>query len=148
MDNQVSFKESLTALGELFNTEITPSLAKLYWGALKEFTDQQVSSAIDQAVITCKYMPKPVEIRSLIQGDATEQAVSEWGKVLRHMRRAGRFGEDKLPIGVLDAINQIGGWEYLCTLNYKDLEFKGKDFNKVYEGQATRGIGHDTLRLT
>ena len=132
MDNQDEFKESLAALCELHNKEITSSLAKVYWAALKEFTDEQVQAALNQAMISFRFMPKPVEVRDLIQGSAAEIALDEWGRVLRHMRKNGRFGGDKLPPAVLSAVNQLGGWEYLCTLTHRDLEFKGRDFNKIF----------------
>ena len=140
MRDQNGFKETLMALGELFNKEITPALAKLYWGALNEFSDEDVGEAMNQAVIRFKFMPKPVELRELIQGSASDNATSRWGGVLELMRKDGRFGADRLSGDVKSAINELGGYEYLCTLSYKQLEFKGREFCKIYEGRQERGL--------
>jgi len=149
MDNQNQFKEKLLNLVELFDKEMSPAVVKLYWLSLKDYSDEEVHRAFDLAVLNCKFMPKPVEIRELIEGTSSEQAIGEWGKVLKFMSKTGRFGESKLPDHVLDAVNQIGGWEYLCTLTYRDLEFKGKEFSKIYEGKTERGlIGNHQERIT
>lgn len=143
MDNQQEFMTKLLELGELYDKELTNSTIRLYWRTLKDFTDQQVQQALDQSMRTHKFMPKPSELWELINGSASEIALDEWGRVLNHMRKNGRFGGDKLPPAVLSVVNQLGGWEYLCTLTHKDLEFKGRDFNKIYEGKETRGISND-----
>ena len=148
MDNQQAFMAKILELGELFDKKLSDSTIKLYWRLLSEFSDHQVQKALDLALIKCRFMPKPVEIIELIQGDAKSIAVDEWGKVLRLMRREGRFCEGKLFPAVLTTINQLGGWEYLCTLNHYELEFKGRDFAKLYEGKAERGqIGLDASHI-
>ena len=148
MNNKDEFKTRMIGLFDLFDKDLSAAVLKMYWAAFQSLTDDEVFCAMDQAVITCKFMPKPAEIIDLIRGDSKSQALGEWGKVLGFMRKEGRFGEHKLPADILDAVNQIGGWEYLCTLTYKQLEFKARAFTEIYEGKSAQGlISNDQLRI-
>ena len=148
MPDQKVFKELLSMLGEIHNKEITPTLARIYWEALKPYSVQQVQDALNQSVLTSRFMPKPVDLIELIEGDFNEQAAQEWGKMLSFMRKQGRFGESKLPDNIKKTVDQLGGWPHLCTLSQSQLDFKSKEFNKIFESKSKRGlIANDQRRL-
>jgi len=143
MIDQKVFIAQLGALGELFGKEISASTLKLYWAALKGFSDDQVQSALNLAVTSFKFMPKPVELIELMQENSDQVSLGEWAKVLRHIRKGKP--SSTIPAPVMSVLDRIGGWDYLKGLTYKDLEFKGNAFNKIWSGTVDRGLlGHYT----
>lgn len=142
MIDQQKFIKSIAALGELFGKEISGATLRLYWVALRGFSDEQVLSALNLAVTSFKFMPKPMELIELMQEDSHQNAVGEWAKVMRHIRK-GKPGST-IPAPVMAIIDQIGGWDYIRALTYKELEFKAIAFNKIWSGGVDRGLlGHD-----
>jgi len=142
MNDQKKFITSIGALGELFGKEISAPTLKLYWGALQGFSDEQVQAAINLAVTSFKFMPKPMELIELMQESSEEQATGEWAKVMRHIRKGKP--SSTIPAEVIEVLDRIGGWDYLRTLTYRELEFKGIAFGKIWGGKSGRGlIGRD-----
>lgn len=139
MDDQNGFKQNLMAAGELYGKEVSPQLAKLYWRALDEYSDEQIQAAFYLALKTFKFMPKPSEIRELIDGSKNENAIGSWAQVMEEIRKTGSYGEPRLPDGIKEVIQQIGGWKTICALDLKSLEFKSRTFCEIYEGKAERG---------
>lgn len=142
MIDQQKFIQSIAALGELFGKELSEASLKLYWKSLQGFSDEQVQAALEKAVTSFRFMPKPVELIELMEEDSSQQAVGEWAKVMRHIK-GGKPGH-LIPLEVMSVLDRIGGWDYLKTLTYKELEFKGIAFNKIWSGGVDRGLlGHD-----
>ena len=147
MDNQQSFLESLTALSEIFDKKLSAPMIKMYWSTLKEFTDEQVGEAMVQALNSFKFMPKPSEIRELIQGSADDAAVDEWANILNQIQKIGSHGKPKLSQESARVVDQLGGWSQLCKLTYRELDFKAKKFEEIYSGKVKKGlvaIGHSS----
>jgi hypothetical protein len=135
MKNQEAFKQNLAGLAEVFGREITPSLGQIYWTTLKEFSDEQVSNAITQAVATLKFFPKPAELREIITGTSDEAAHEAWGEALRCLERG------KAPPEYLHEITrQLGGWGNLKRKTYRDLDFIKRDFIELYATKTERGV--------
>ena len=140
MLDQTKFVSAMTGLGAIFEKSITESMVKLYWQVLKDFSDDEVHEAINRALITCKFMPKPSELREIIQGSSKDHAVDEWAKVISEMRRTGSYGNPRLSDVTKKVVDQIGGWSQLCALSYRELEFKGKSFAEIYESKVGKGL--------
>jgi hypothetical protein len=140
MDDQDRFKQAILALGEVFDKEVSAAGVKLYWAALKEFSDDQVHEAIHQSVNTLKFIPKPSEIRNLILGGSKEISLTAWGLVIKEIRRTGSYGTPRVNEESKNVIDSIGGWKAICALTYRELEFKAKEFQELYEGKETRGM--------
>lgn len=134
MKNQESFKQNLVGMGEVYGKEITPSLAQIYWTTLKEFSDEQVSKAFEQALATLKFFPKPAELRELITGTGEEQAHEAWGQILRCLER----GESP-PVELHEITRQLGGWGTLRMKTYRELDFVKRDFVDLFSMKVERG---------
>ena len=157
MNNQDQFKSLLIGVGEVFGKEVTQTLAQIYWTALKEFTDDEVSEAFNQAVASLKFFPKPCELREFIQGNAEELAYQAWDQVMADIRRGVghptpkfvRKNEDgslkvehekpSVSERVEGLVNHLGGWSNLGMMSYKDLDFKRKEFVQLFGMKAERG---------
>ena len=146
MKNENKFKESLLAMGEVFDKEITPSLGQIYWTSLKEFSDEDVFSAFDQAMVSSKFFPKPAEIREIICGSGEEQAHAAWGVILQCLEKGNPPPDHLHPI-----TRQLGGWGTLKQKTYRELDFIKKDFVEIFSLQSNRGaVEHqpaDVLRI-
>lgn len=139
MDDQELFKQTLAATGELFGKEITPVAARMYWRALAEYSDEQIQGAFNTALKTLKFMPKPSEIIELIDGTGNVVALESWKLVMDEIRKIGSYGQPRVSEEIKNVIHQLGGWEYLCSLDYKSLEFKARAFCEIYGGKLERG---------
>lgn len=136
MNDQSKFKTILISMAELYGKEVSGSVGQIYWTSLKEFSDEEVTQAFQQAVNTLKFFPKPAEIREIIQGSSVEQAHEAWGRVMHDLER-GRF---TLTDNIEEIVTNLGGRRKLALMPYRDLEFLKKDFVELFEAKADRGL--------
>ena len=97
----------------------------------------QVTAAVRLAMRTCRFFPKPVELRELMTGRADERADLAWGELLREVRRVGYLGTPMFTdASMLPTIHTVfGGWRHLCeTLPAGGPELVGwiKQFKSAY----------------
>lgn len=132
------FKDGLCALGETFSKSTSDTLLKMYYIALEDLSNEQVSMAITRASKECKAFPTPahliefsgyatLERRALIAWQDAEGAVVEHG-YMRHVD----FADDKI---INAAIRQLGGWPNFNSLftSARDEDFLRMRFIKTYE---------------
>ena len=144
MKNENQFKKNLVAVGELFNKEVSPALAKMYWNALSGFTDEQVQTAFDQAICSQKFFPKPADLIESISGTSESRSMEVWAAIMDQIRKVGSCEKPGFSEEILDIISKTGGWKYLCSLSYKQLEFKYNDFKDYFISNTKQGlIKHD-----
>lgn len=143
-----AFAEALFALGETFNEPVTEIRAEAYFDALGEFDVQSVTKAIRLALRQCRFMPRPADLRELIEGNRDEAADAAWGAVLGEIRRVGYIGTPNLDDRTQRAVRELwGSWQRLCeTLPAEGPELVGwvKQFKGVYGSVAQT----DTRKLT
>lgn len=167
MDNQEKFKQSFTELAEVFDKPFSGALTKAYWNSLKEFTDEEVNNSINRAILTLKFFPKPVELREFITGNPNDRAIEAWSKIIKIWQGGdspkmvnGELIHPTMALSseVREIINSMGGMYYLKQCSMKDLDFKGREFKKLFESQVNQGaidyksdpvlIGSETKRLS
>lgn len=138
-----AFARALFVLGETFNEPISDLRAEGYFDAMKDFALAEASAAIRVALRTCKFFPKPVELREMVEGDVDANADQGWAEVIREVRRVGYTG---VPIftdqNALGALRDVwGSWARLCeTLPGEGPELVGwmKQFKSAYRSQGVR----------
>lgn len=152
-----AFAEAMLTLCETFNEPLSDVKIEAYFGALREFDIEPVLAACRLALASCKYFPRPVELREFIQGNADDAASAAWAAVLREIRRVGYIGKPNLEPRALRAVNELwGGWQRLCeTLPAEGPELVGwiKQFKATYasvertaERQLTAATLHPNVR--
>ena len=72
MKNRKAFSEFMTAISEMHDKTPSNLLIEIYWKSLQPFTDDQCNQAFSQAVSTCKFFPKPVELIEFITGSPNQ----------------------------------------------------------------------------
>ena len=130
MNNKTMFKDAMTLLGTIFDKEVLSTVIKVYWQVLSPYTDDQFHKAVEAHMRVGKFFPRPADLIELIEGTSQANAHEEWGEVMKQLRDSTNATFDK---PTARAVNTIGGVAYLATMNYRDLEFKKKDFIDVYE---------------
>lgn len=138
-----AFARALFVLGETFNESISDLRAEGYFDALRDFSLEEATAAIREALRTCKFFPKPVELRELVDGDADTNADQGWAEVIREVRRVGYMGwphftDSRIEMVVVDV---WGSWSRLCqTLPGEGPELVGwmKQFKSAYRSQGVR----------
>ena len=131
-----AFSEALHALSETFNEPMTDVKIEAYFAALGDFDVAPVLAAMRTALRSAKFMPRPADLRELIEGDGEEAATAAWGAVLREIRRVGYLGHPDLDARSLRAVKELfGSWQRMCErLPAEGPELLGwvKQFKQVY----------------
>ena len=81
----------LDGLAEVLGGEMSVLKHQVYGEALKPFTDEQVKTAVNAAVRTLKFFPKPVELLELIGGNKEEKAVVAWTTLMNTIKTVGAY---------------------------------------------------------
>lgn len=137
------FAEAMHAMAETFNEPMSDIRAEAYFDALRDLPMGRVNAAVRLALRTCRFFPKPVELRELVEGSADQRADFAWGEVLEQIRRVGYMGSPTFTDpAISDTVCQVwGGWRRLCeTLPGEGPELVGwmKQFKAAYKTVSAR----------
>ena len=143
------FAEAMHALGETFNEPVSPIRTEAYFDALSDLSIEQVNGAVRLALRSCKFFPKPIELREMIAGRPDANADAAWGELTREIARVGYLGTPKFSDErTRRTVREVwGSWARLCeTLPGEGPELVGwmKQFKSGWQSQDTRDLA---LRL-
>jgi hypothetical protein len=137
--------QALLVLAETFGEPLSELRIEGYSLFLGDLPDNDLLGAIATAGRTCKFFPKPAELRELVTGVTEDRAEMAWAQVLGEVRRVGYTGQPTLDAAALDAVRSLWrSWEGMClTLPGEGPELLGwrKAFISAYgasEWQTTR----------
>jgi hypothetical protein len=151
MDWETDHKQFLNhfaVLSETFDKKCSKELTRIYARSLEKFPIDVVTKALDAAVTTCRFFPKPVELIELcVGGNTVDQAEIEWGKVIGAVEHVGPYKsvvfDDPTTMAVIET---SGGWVRFCQdITFQNATFKRKDFVaswKAYKGGGIKHKGH------
>jgi len=144
-DEKPRFLAALSVLGDVFRCDLTAPAIEGYWRALVAFPLDEVEEATQRALETCRHMPRPAELRALIEGDPADRAVLAWGGVLRAIRRIGAYDSVRLDDpAATEAIKTLGGWPAVCQ---GSCTWTRKDFLAAYEAVVRSQVRLDHATL-
>jgi hypothetical protein len=131
------FAAAVAQLCAVFSKDPEPALAEGYYAALEDLPIDVVVSAMERAVKTSEFFPRPVHLRELAGGRSSrERAQEAWVETLilaRNSRAA------KHPDATAEAvIKKLGGWSRLGALDTNRLDRVQRDFLELYEAEARR----------
>ncbi len=144
MKNESKFKEYIATLCELHDRTMSKLITDLYWKVLEPFTDEQCEAAFKEIIYSCKFFPKPADFREVLCGKKENKAIGAWLEVLIAVKRIGNYQSVKFSDPAIHSIiNAMGGWPQLAgTMEDKDVKWKQKEFERLYEVIAGRGGKH------
>ncbi|WP_430735151.1 DUF6475 domain-containing protein [Halodesulfovibrio aestuarii] len=145
MDDREQFLSRFIGLCELFNIEASEFKTEIYFRALSRFDVQAVVQGIDNAIVRCKFFPKPVELIELIQGSPEDVAEIEASKVWEAISRVGGHTSVVFDNPVTAAVVEhgFGGWVKLCSeMKANEEKWFRKDFIKTFSSFARQNVQH------
>lgn len=141
-DDARVFASAMAVLAEVLNEPMSTVRIKAYFEDLSDYELPAVCAALAEARRTCKWFPKPAEVRALLEGRAEDGAEVAWAAIQREIRRVGYLGVPALDDRALRAVNELwGGWRRLCeTLPGEGPELVGwiKQFKATYASVERR----------
>ena len=148
--NALDFGRLMHALGQTFNEPVSAIRSEAYFDALRDLDIAQVQQAVRQSLASCRFFPRPVELRDLVLGTAHDHADAAWGEVLREVRRVGytgtpAFADERVQRAVRET---WGSWSRLCqTLPAEGPELIGwiKQFKATYQSLSSRDTSQALL---
>jgi hypothetical protein len=111
------FLKLCALLSQAFERPMDEALSKIYFEGLKDFSVDQVSAAVNQAVRTKTFLPKVAELRQLVEGAAEDRASQAWAAFLDAAADGGQasiYFADRAAAAAMDAV--FGGWVQACRL--------------------------------
>lgn len=130
------FVENMTGLGEVFNTEITDSLLKIYYLALQDLQDHEFKSAVTYIIQNHVYntLPKPAEFLQYFKADDDVESQSALLKLEDAISKHGYYDSVQFDDPrIHKAIEHMGGWMRVSEMEEKDWKFAKHDFLKIYK---------------
>lgn len=137
-------REAVRLFGEMFNRSPSDTLLSAYVAALADVPDDSFASAVASAMKECRFFPSVAELRERAgcgAVDGEEEGALVWGKVREAIRRVGGYCSppDFGPAGNA-ALRCLGTWESVTGMEKRELDFKGKEFARLYATFRKRGV--------
>ena len=79
MESKEKLKELMHELSCAYRYKIDKDLMRIYWEALRGYSDTRVAEAVRRALQTCKYFPRPAHIIEIVkESEPSTQTPDEW----------------------------------------------------------------------
>lgn len=126
-----------------YGKEISKFSAQVWWETCRRFDFEAVRRAFSihvQDPDRGQFCPKPADIIRLLEGGSGDRSMQAWSRVERAIRELGGLSSVVFDDPTIHAVIQdMGGWERLCdTPEERELQFRGNEFRKRYQGYALR----------
>jgi len=139
-----AFTEIMMAAGEVYSKAITVPMIKMYFAALGQVSIEQAQSAMMahmQNPDSGQFFPKPADLIKQMTGTTKQQEAAiedrasiAWACIERDIRRIGSYGTLKLDDKqAMAAVKAMGGWMSICQTETSKMEWKRKEFIRMYE---------------
>jgi hypothetical protein len=143
-EDKRAFFDLMMAAGEVYGREVTQPMAAIYFSAMATVSIEQVQAAMMahmQNPDSGRFFPKPADLIKQMTGTTKQQdaaiedrAAIAWACIERDIRRIGSYGtlklEDKQALATVKA---MGGWQSICQTETSKMEWKRKEFIRMYE---------------
>ncbi len=134
----------LIGIASTHGKEINDFMIVAFWEVLKAYPLEDVNKAFIEHLGDTDYgqfMPKPADIKRLIEGSSQERAKDAFAKLDYALRCCGPYRTVRFadPI-ITPVINALGGWAGLSKLTDSEYQFYKKDFVDRYCVYIKSGI--------
>ena len=142
--DKAAFRDMMMAAGEVYGREITKPLLQMHFAALAHASIEQVQNAMMahmQNPDSGQFFPKPADLIKQMTGTTKQQdaviedrAAIAWACIEQDIRRIGSYGTLKLDDKqAMAAVKAMGGWQSICQTETGKMEWKRKEFIRMYE---------------
>lgn len=110
----------------------------LMFAVLKQHAFADISRAVSEHIRSCKFQVQPADITRYIEGSVEEKSAIAWRYFLRSLDQYGPYTSVRFPDPAYHfVIEALGGWiqvgESWHLLSEKEIEFRGREWRKLYE---------------
>jgi len=146
-----AFLKIVTAMSEMYQRDCSAAVIDLYFEALRSLAIEQVQAAVVILLETSKFMPRPAEIREVIEGPAPKTSPAEraWTRLLEMvgtLHECNRVECNDPALGKAIKVT-FGGWDHAVhkftwdpNLDQIGRAVLRKDFIAAYETAMTEGV--------
>lgn len=147
MGNQQILEEQFlsifTTICDYYNRDVRACGYDLYWHELKNFSVEQIQEMFHRHIRnpdTGQFMPKIGDLVKYDQGTTKGNAIEAWHKIYKSISTIGPYQTFTIDDPwAMQSVEEIGGFQHLCELTEKELEFKRNEFEKLYESHKAKG---------
>lgn len=132
---------AINALAENFGKEFSPGLLELWIELLEPYSAARVKRAAKLVIERYEFKTFPPfavfknaldELAGTSEKALELQAIAEWGVVLQEVARSGPYRVPELHPTTEHALRLLGGWDEACQWSMKELDFKRRDFIRLW----------------
>ena len=112
--------------------EMPAEVVALYRERLGMVTNQEFVVAVNHCLDTCTWYPKIADLKKAVltfRNQGRPSAAERWGQLIMAAERGEGGPTDPATVRALQV---CGGWEGFNRMDYKDLDFRRRDFERVY----------------
>jgi hypothetical protein len=134
-----SVDQAFMALCELFGKDMSVALVKIYMRLLHRLPARSAMRAIENAIATCRFFPKPAELITLAEGSLEEQAINAWEVFSTALATVGHTSGVLFEDGRISAlVDYFGGWTYITMTWLTRYQDKRRyEFVTAYKAMVT-----------
>lgn len=144
MDNLNQF---LADMFDYYAKDPKSGALRIYRRALEKIPVDQLYSMLDQHISdpdAGQFIPKVADFVRVNSGTKKGNAVIAWNKIHKALSEIGPYQTFVLDDPwAMQSLEDIGGFQRLCELTDKELDFKMHEFNKSYESNRSQGFPQD-----
>lgn len=149
-EDRKEFLNIINKTAILYDAELKKEKIDIYWDIFKEYSLEEFKDAMNQAVRSCKFFPKPAEIIELMGGKLSiqDEATKEALLVINAMRQVGGHETVRFKDPVTNAVvlKGYGGWIKLCdSALEQDNKWFINEFVKIYRAYKNAGVYSTSL---
>jgi len=137
------FVARLAVLAEIFSSPLSATAQAVYFEALRDLPLAAVEQALTICLQTCRFMPRPADLRHAIAGDPDTAIEAAWLEYKRLARAIGGYASAPIADAVLaeTILATFGSWEAACWTDRTPEMWTAtrKEFGRIYRVMAARG---------
>lgn len=129
-------------MSEYYGAQPSNALMEIYWQAFKGWSTDDFQRACNAVMFTRKYSKLPLipEIIEAVHGKSEDRAALAYHALVETMKRVGHWETVVFEDGAIgQAVDAMGGWEYVNTITVEEWKFRRKDFESLYVAHTNRG---------
>lgn len=138
------FGQTMLALAEYYNRELSVAVIDLYWQGLKRFDVEAINIAVKRHIgnpDSGQYMPKVADLIRMLEGTTQDSAVRAWSLFEQGLQRVGTYRDIVFPDPLIHrVVHDMGGWIGFARKRVDEWPFVAKDFQERYRGYRSRGF--------
>jgi hypothetical protein len=145
-NDEIEFASLMAGMSEAFGLNNSKTKIDIYFEQLKDFSIEQVKRAVAIALRTLKFFPKIAELRELIEGSSDDKATIAWEFLFDKVDEVDYYHSPQFKDWrIMWCVEQMGGWMHLCSINWGELKFRQKEFERLYKIALLRpDLGDET----